>query len=810
VLPTSDDRFLLEDYDSDGEKAALSKNMDFDLPSDKSPYSSHAASTSGTSDPFNPHSKEEEELKEFPTRKIFFCSRTHSQLSQFIQEIRKTHWANDLRLVILGSRKTMCINPSVNQLPSVNQINDKCLDLVTSKASSLSSGPESSLSVHSRSIATELNDSFGLVPQETQTSMCRFLHDQRQHIFRDHILAAPKDIEELLEVGKKGIECPYFATRAAVQNAELVVLPYNTLLHQSTREALGIDLRGSIVILDEAHNLIDTVNAIHSVELTLSKMGQALSQLNAYMERFRTRLKLRNVSYIEKIQAILRSLIKYLDPPTQNSAESESGTSSPKIQTDQAHLKPTMDQDDSGVNATIVSLNDFLFDAHLDQFNLYKIERYLKDSDIIHKVQGFCQTTQIEISVVKSKRTIQIQLDETEFEKHRPALGMVAQFLMTLTSKASDGRLLVSRHRAPSNPKQSSFKYILMNPETQFQAIWRDARAVILAGGTMQPFGDFYQHLLSDSLSTSVPSRPTGSNEVKASTIEKPVSRVVTFTCSHIIPDSNLLTVIFPSGPSGVEFNFTHDNRHRNNEMFDEASALLLNLCNVVPDGIVIFSPSYRFEESLIARWKANGNLEAIESKKTVFREPRSASNVESVLSEYESCINKNTGLPGAPTGAILSCVVGGKLSEGINFKDHLGRCVVILGLPFPNAKDPILMERLAHVQLKANASKTQGPESTNAANSAEYYENLCMKAVNQSIGRSIRHIGDYATIILVDQRYRSKPSIQAKLPQWIRNRLAENASGGFGEGFKSVVQFFRSKSANQTAIQEARRNTQI
>lgn len=32
-----------------------------------------------------------------------------------------------------------------------------------------------------------------------------------------------------------------------------------------------------------------------------------------------------------------------------------------------------------------------------------------------------------------------------------------------------------------------------------------------------------------------------------------------------------------------------------------------------------------------------------------------------------------------------------------------------------------------------------------------EYYTNLCMKAVNQSVGRAIRHIGDYATIVLAD-----------------------------------------------------------
>lgn len=33
------------------------------------------------------------------------------------------------------------------------------------------------------------------------------------------------------------------------------------------------------------------------------------------------------------------------------------------------------------------------------------------------------------------------------------------------------------------------------------------------------------------------------------------------------------------------------------------------------------------------------------------------------------------------------------------------------------------------------------------------YYQTLCMRAVNQSIGRAIRHANDWAAIVLVDRR---------------------------------------------------------
>lgn len=814
-LTHGDDYFLLKDYESDTEKQL--EMDDFD----ESPTKKRLAAARLT--------KEEEDLQEYPTRKIFFCSRTHSQLSQFIQEVRKTFWSNDIRLVVLGSRKTMCVNSAVNSLPTLNQINDKCLDLVGAKPPSLSndssnsSHPTSHSSHHaqnhsshhklSRLTGPELNAAFGVVPDESPSTMCSFLHTQRQAIFRDQLLAMPKDIEELVKMGQSGGECPYFATRGAIRNAELVILPYNTLLHEGTREALGIDLRGHVVIMDEAHNLIDTVNSIHSVELTYAKSSQALSQLSIYLEKYRHRLKPKNVIYIEKIQAILRSIIKYLNPTATSTAASASTTSSSAPHPSNPTREADSRNDSNEIAAEIVQMNDFLFGSGLDTHNLFKIEKYLKQSDVVHKVQGFCQTTQVEIADIKRKQTIQVQLDESEFERHRPSLGIVASFLATLTSQSKDACLLVSRHA--SNPKLSSLKYILLNPEIQFQSILRDAKAVILAGGTLQPFGDFYQHLISSCPTTSSTTSTPGSSSSpslathisigasKSLPATSMLDRVETFTCSHIIPDSNLTTLIMPQGPTGVDFTFTHERRHLNSEAFDELAIVFTNICNTVPDGVVVFSPSYHFEDALISRWKATGAFDKIDARKKIFREPRTTSGVDGILSDYEATISNNLGGASTPTGAILSCVVGGKLSEGINFKDHLGRCVVVLGLPFPNARDPVLMQRLAHITYKLKQAGPQSAESS-AASSSDYYENLCMKAVNQSIGRSIRHIGDYATILLIDSRY-NKPSIQGKLPEWIRRRLTPTSS--FGETYRNMVQFFLGKDAKQRAIYDNRRS---
>ena len=45
-------------------------------------------------------------------------------------------------------------------------------------------------------------------------------------------VAMMTEIEELLALGKREGSCPYYATRAALPEAQLVLLPYAALLHE--------------------------------------------------------------------------------------------------------------------------------------------------------------------------------------------------------------------------------------------------------------------------------------------------------------------------------------------------------------------------------------------------------------------------------------------------------------------------------------------------------------------------------------------------------------------------------------------------
>ncbi|KAI0237636.1 ATP-dependent DNA helicase DDX11 [Lamellibrachia satsuma] len=693
--------------------------------------------------------------------KIYYCSRTHSQLTQFVREIQKSPFGGDTKVISLGSRQNLCINDAVKRLKTLSLINDRCLQLQKNKTVTKKTGD--SLAKKRKSVS----------------GGCPFFKQDPIFDYRDRILVDVKDIEQLVTVGRQTKACPYYGTRKAIPAAQVVALPYNTLLHRETRESCGIKLSGNIVIIDEAHNLLDTISNIHSIEVTAAQMTCASSQLSQYLERYLRRLKAKNLLYIRQIIFILNNLNKYLT--------GQSGTKGPTPRKTKAET-------------VIRAINDFLFDTKLDNLNLFKLKRYCRKSQISKKLHGFVEKYQpslvnrVEVKttpdpptwalskflkeISERKENITSEAGEdtganVESSEARQAsqatfsspLMHIEGFLEALTSANQDGRIVINRQEVNT---KSSLKFLLLNPAVHFADVVSEARAVIVAGGTMQPLTEFKEQLF------------------YAAGVQP--QQILEFACGHVIPSEQLLPVAMARGPSGHELDFTYQSRDTP-QMMQELGRVMYNLCNIVPGGIVCFFPSYEYERRVYSHWERNGFLEKMAARKKIFREPSHACQVDHMLTEYTTYIRRHLSNKSSVfTGAVLLCVVGGKMSEGINFSDELGRCIVMVGLPYPNIRSPELKEKMDY--LNANMPKCEGKLPGQV-----HYENLCMKAVNQSIGRAIRHKGDYATILLLDYRY-LRPSIREKLPSWISKSLA--VMDRFGPAFAAIRKFFAERDQTQ------------
>ncbi|KAJ7163289.1 helicase C-terminal domain-containing protein [Mycena filopes] len=641
--------------------------------------------------------------------KIYYASRTHSQLTQILPELRRLK----LTPVVSAPSSSSVETPRKRTAPD----EEAEIPLVYSRTVSLGSRKQLCINDRVRSKSKDLDEGCRELLGEKADKRCQYLppigEDTSMLDFRDQILASPKDIEDLAAVGRLAHICPYFGSRRAIPQAELITLPYNLLLQKTAREALGIDLTDQIVIIDEAHNLIPTLLSLSTARLPFSTLSTSFQQVCIYVSKFRTKLSSTNTLHLKRLVMFLDGLQKYALEWKEKNAKADSKVEVMTV----ADLLERLGRKIAGVN-------------------LLEIEAYLKSSKIARKISGYSDK--------------EAEKKDPKLRPRRgavPPLHAVEAFLLALTGTNDDGRLTFSLVRTHSGQDDVEMKYQLLNPAPHFLEVVESARSVILAGGTMSPISDVINQLFA----------------------QLPAEKISNFSCGHIIPESSLRTIVI-----------------------GEIGQILLNFASLVPRGMIVFFPSYHFLNTAKAVWQKTGALARLEGKKKVFFEPEQANQVDLVLQDYSSAVNENSNAesPVKHRGGLLFAVIGAKLSEGLNFADDLARAVVIVGLPFANLGSPELRERMKYVkQLEEKRGTKRPPGQKDAA--AELYENLCMNAVNQSIGRAIRHRGDWASLILLDQRYGS-PSIRAKLPKWIGGSVT--VADGFGQVIRELGSFYKSK----------------
>ncbi len=91
-------------------------------------------------------------------------------------------------------------------------------------------------------------------------------------------------------------------------------------------------------------------------------------------------------------------------------------------------------------------------------------------------------------------------------------------------------------------------------------------------------------------------------------------------------------------------------------------------------------------------------------------------------------------------------------------------RLVIVLGIPFPTVADP-------KVILKRHFNDQQS-KHTNVLNGQQWYNIQAYRALNQAIGRCIRHRKDFGCVLLLDERFvQQRDYNRRNLSSWMRSR---------------------------------------
>ena len=176
-----------------------------------------------------------------------------------------------------------------------------------------------------------------------------------------------------------------------------------------------------------------------------------------------------------------------------------------------------------------------------------------------------------------------------------------------------------------------------------------------------------------------------------------------------------------------------------------------------------MFFPSYGFMNKIHKCWESTNLISALSKDKSsngaqIFMEPKDAKVQEGMLKLFYKCIDGGR-------KAVLLAVCRGKVSEGINFADDYARCIMLIGVPYPSTVDLCI-----NLKRKYQDDKIAACVKSNHGiiNGSDWYKLQAFRAINQALGRCIRHRLDYGALILCDPRYHS-PSTHQQLSRWIR-----------------------------------------
>ncbi|XP_054004616.1 regulator of telomere elongation helicase 1 homolog [Hylaeus anthracinus] len=635
--------------------------------------------------------------------KIIYASRTHSQLSQAIQELKRSSYKH-VNVAVLGSRDQMCIHPEVSK-------------------------------------ETNTSNKIHMCHCKVKTRTCIYYNNvetrKEEPLFKQEVL----DIEDLVKAGQKFKCCPYFLSRELKQNADIIFMPYNYLLDVKTRRSQGVELQNNVILIDEAHNIEKICEEAASLQICSTDIAMCINEITAVMEEMANDVTnndflMENSGNVQKdftaddlciLKAMFLELEKAID-------------SIKIVKRDEGDTLPGGYIFELLEKAQLTHGKEQLVIEKLDKIILYltttstspfarKGNALQKFSDLLRVVFSNASSLYYR-EKIKQCYKVYVQLEETK-KNYKHDIWETKK-----TTLKNEGKMI---------------SYWCFSPGFSMQQLMdQGVRSIVLTSGTLSPLKPFISEL-------GIPI------DVQ---LESP----------HIVKGDQVCIGVLSQGPDGFSLNSSFNTRN-DPKYIASLGRTIFNFSCLIPHGMLVFFPSYPIMKKCREEWQNTGLWTKIADHKPIYVESQYKDGFINIMNEYCEKINDPSG-----KGAIFMAVCRGKVSEGLDFANANGRAVLITGLPFPPLKDP-------RVILKQRYLEEMRSNNKDALSGQQWYQLEASRAVNQAIGRIIRHKNDYGAIILCDCRF-DNPSFKKHLSAWLRPNIKNFTN--FGIITKNLRDFFK------------------
>ncbi|RVW58324.1 Regulator of telomere elongation helicase 1 [Vitis vinifera] len=587
----------------------------------------------------------------------------------------------------------------------------------------------------------------------------------------------PIDIEDLVNIGRSNGPCPYYVSRELHKVVDILFAPYNYLIDRGNRKSLSVCWNNSILIFDEAHNLEGLCADAASFDLPSWLLTACISEAKNCVDLSISRRE------IEKAND------KSCNPD--NFAILRGKTHSLLLKLEKQIAEVPIESKELGFTRPGPYIYELLADLNITHKTATMLIDIIEEAALLleEDAKGVAQKTKSTICRLETMSDILKIIFRDGGNAHAKFYRVHVQEVEANAADALKGKASRTLSWWCFNPGIAMQEFAVLG-----------VSSIILTSGTLSPLESFAQELKLE-----FPVR-----------LENP----------HVISSNQIWAGVVPAGPSGCSFNSSYRTRD-SLEYKQELGNAIVNFARIVPDGLLVFFPSYYILEQCVGCWKNKSHANSTNSStiwerickhKQPVIEPRQSSLFPSSIEDYMNKL-KDSSMSGAVFFAVCRGKVGHYLnpplmvvsivlpllaflidspdiqivlvqenkmvSEGLDFADHAGRAVVITGIPFAMRTDPKVRLKREFLDQRGLSQK----EGCKVLTGEEWYTQQASRAVNQAVGRVIRHCHDFGAIIFCDERF-AHPNRQSQISLWIQPHI--KCYSKFGDVVFTLTRFFR------------------
>ena len=649
--------------------------------------------------------------------KLVYCTRTVPEMEKALEELRELIKYRESvigtaggKILALGlsSRRNMCVHDEISQESDRVTVDARCRSITASW-------------VRQRK------------EQDPSIDVCNFFEGFDKHGSQSLLPPGVYTLEDLRVLGREKGWCPYFTARHMIRFANVIVYNYAYVIDPKIKDQVSKEIeKESILVFDEAHN-IDNV-CIESLSCNINK--RALDGAS------------RNLGTLN------RSITKAKDEiggPAAEQLRREYDALLRGVQGAGVALTDGFGGDPVGLEEAVKeSMPGDILQAENFVAFMRKVVDYLKErlrdtktvemTDNVAFVKALMRQSQLtepkslRFAAARLKSLLQT-LEVVDVDTYAP-LSVVSDLCALVAKYTAGFKIIIEPYdeRLPNVP-DPIMHVACLDASLAMKEVFDHFQSVVITSGTLSPI-ELYPKILNF----------------------HPVTKSFEMSLSR----QCICPMIVTRGSDQMPLNARYQSRS-DSSIIQNYGRLVTELSACVPDGMVVFFPSYRYMEEVVGTWAKGKVLEQITSNKLLFIETQDVVETTLALENFKRACD-------CGRGAVFFSVARGKVAEGIDFDRHYGRAVVIIGIPFQYTLSKILRARLEYMKERFQIDE------------GDFLTFDAMRQASQCMGRVIRSKTDYGIMVLADQRY-ARADKRNKLPTWIRqySEWTECLRGGVG-----------------------------